>query len=601
MKKFVYLAMALGLVACQAENPGGNDGLEGEEGVTNYISVNIVSANTSTRADDYVADDGKDYVDGTEAENAVDLVRFYFFDDQNKAAKVHHSTTDGVFYDWTPNGGGSNHDDSVEKILNAVVVINIKEDQDKGVPTKIVAVLNPSTTLKAKSFATLADLNAEIGNYSRTSTDEKFLMTNSIYKENPDGAINVEGHIYPTVAAAQGDPVTIYVERVLAKVDVDITADKASATDLEITGENTDIYDTGILVDEEKVFVKFNGWNVTATAQQSHLVKRINASWSDNLLGETTAWNWSGHRSFWAINPNSMAYDYGAFNSSGNSDNVNPASAYAFGTSAYPQENAGDASDYTNTPTKVILSAELVDKKGEALTLVKYAGNLYVETEESSVLSTYANLANVYTLTSTLQPDQVTENDYDKIDKDVLEYMTASKVEGKTPGEMASSNKSRYFVYAQLTEEAKGTDYYYRDGYDEQNRPIFTKYEDDNEVNKHLRTLGSAMVWDSGQTYYYFDIRHLNNSPTTEWGNPSSPTDKDLEAAANVPGFFGIVRNHVYRSHIRSIFGLGTPVYDPEEVIIPEKPEEDNTVIAAQIEILSWRIVENGYDLNWGE
>ena len=47
------------------------------------------------------------------------------------------------------------------------------------------------------------------------------------------------------------------------------------------------------------------------------------------------------------------------------------------------------------------------------------------------------------------------------------------------------------------------------------------------------------------------------------------------------------------------IAGLGTPVYDPDQVIYPEKPDDNDHYIAAEIDILSWRIVENNYELKW--
>jgi hypothetical protein len=50
---------------------------------------------------------------------------------------------------------------------------------------------------------------------------------------------------------------------------------------------------------------------------------------------------------------------------------------------------------------------------------------------------------------------------------------------------------------------------------------------------------------------------------------------------------------------ITDIKGYGTPVYNGEVgFITPEKPVDINTFVAAQINILSWRVVENDYPLN---
>ena len=61
----------------------------------------------------------------------------------------------------------------------------------------------------------------------------------------------------------------------------------------------------------------------------------------------------------------------------------------------------------------------------------------------------------------------------------------------------------------------------------------------------------------------------------------------------------GVVRNHVYKTKVTKILGLGTPVYDPTKKIYPEKPSKNDHYIAAEINILSWRLVNNNYVLEW--
>jgi hypothetical protein len=79
-------------------------------------------------------------------------------------------------------------------------------------------------------------------------------------------------------------------------------------------------------------------------------------------------------------------------------------------------------------------------------------------------------------------------------------------------------------------------------------------------------------------TYYWLDIKHL--------GNTGSTTE------------YGVVRNHVYKVNITDITGFGTPIYDPnQDFIIPDKPEDIVTYVSAQINILSWRVVENDYNV----
>ena len=105
------------------------------------------------------------------------------------------------------------------------------------------------------------------------------------------------------------------------------------------------------------------------------------------------------------------------------------------------------------------------------------------------------------------------------------------------------------------------------------------KIENKFPFNTLVKEIPGAKVWKSGLTYYYTDLRHLG--------------------AAETKGLYGVVRNHIYDVNINSVVGLGTPVYDPEEVIVPQKPDKDETYIAAEIKILAWRVVNNDTDLEW--
>ena len=126
----------------------------------------------------------------------------------------------------------------------------------------------------------------------------------------------------------------------------------------------------------------------------------------------------------------------------------------------------------------------------------------------------------------------------------------------------------RYYVFAQLKDTDK-VDY-----------SIGENTEINNvEANKSLVALGHAKIWSEGYTYWYFDIRHLG--------------------VENSVGQYGVVRNHIYAATINSVKGLGTPVYNPDETIYPEKPSDDDSYIAAKINILNWRLIRQGVDFAW--
>lgn len=567
MKKIFILLpvfMAAVLVAgCSMKTELGS-GSNGETAM-NYLSVNLVTApGTGTRA---YGDD--DFEDGNSDENTVQSVRFYFFDEAGNAASVKkNGDTYQNWYDWIPESASNGEKPNVEKILDATLIIETP-NEDK-LPAYVVAVINPVKDMG--TYDSLDDMRVD----ARTDldvTDKNFVMSNSVYALS-DGsttmdAVSVEGKLYNTREAALANPVTIYVERVLAKVS--LTTDIQGKT----LANGTVIYPAGTSenpqqYDGKDIYVKFLGWNVTATADKSYLVKKINPSWRSNLFGsDDQPWNYYLYfRSFWAINPDGLNYGYTIFNeSNGNGDTSLPlADELGFTTNGdkpnytYVRENAAKDTygANTETPTKVIIAAQLVDENGSPIELAEYAGVKYTIDGLKTIIANSASLYKRETEAST----------YTKIEAKDIEFKTATDVN-------LAGETGRYYVYAQLTEAAENYTSWVNSEYSESHGGI-----DANVANEALIALGHAKIWKEGYTYYYFDIRHLG----------------EVEGE---PGYVGVVRNHLYNSRLTSLVGLGTPVYDPGETIYPEKPEEDDTYIAAEIKILSWRVVSNDIELEW--
>ena len=130
-------------------------------------------------------------------------------------------------------------------------------------------------------------------------------------------------------------------------------------------------------------------------------------------------------------------------------------------------------------------------------------------------------------------------------------------------------------VYFQLSTAGEAKEWYV---YDSANG--FTA-KGDADINDHLKTVPAATLYNDGQTYYYFDIKHLGGEGTS--------------------AEYGIVRNHIYSININSIGGYGSPVYDPTSQIetpeYPDTPEETESFVAAEVRILSWRLVSQGVDI----
>lgn len=549
----LFLSMVAGLafVGCSSEEDIASGTDNGNNGEPQFLTVSVNATSTLTRATNLEGN----YEEGEGKENTVSKVRFYFFDADGNAAKV-KGESGGTYHDVDNPTGTEKDMPNVEKILTATLVIQTPE-KDK-VPTSIVAVVNPKSDLGA--VESISKLNEVIADHSSTTS---FIMSNSVYANGTTKmeAVNVAGHLYSTAEAAKADPVIIHVERVLAKARLTVG----------LAANDNGVYKTSAdgseKFDNEEIYVKFLGWNVTTTAKESRLMKEINPGWSSSLFGSTLLWNTADYyRSFWAVNPGTMNYNYGRFNTG--DDAANAITAFDAGTEGSPktnytylQENASD--DYTNgtdptKPSQVIIAAQLV--KADGTTPIEFA-------EYAGERTTIDGLIAKYAAASGLWKDNAEGTGKVGIDVTDIELKTAT-----TAGEADQNTPGRYKVYAQLTVGAAKKTWYNSSSAD-------ATVVDANEV---LEGLGGAKVWKEGYTYYYFDIQHLNGSST-----------------ADVKGKKGVVRNHIYAANIKTLTGLGTPVYDPGEVIYPEEPEDDETFIAAEIRILSWRVVNQDIDLKW--
>jgi len=562
MKKyflFMSVLASLFLAGCSQEEiaPDGEDNGSGEAN-TSYMAVNLMSSDVKgTRA-------AAGYEDGSVDENNVEKVRFYFFTANGAIAPVKFLNGSYVnYYDWTPGEKDQKKDvvdtDDTESVLNATIVISTK-DGDK-LPQSIAAVLNP-TGLKDKSM-NLTELKGVVTDYADPvlTSKGKFVMFNSVYGKDKAEvcAVPIEStNLQKTPGNAEKNPITIYVERSVAKVKVSLGTDVASASSDKLQLADKDGND--LKVGGEQVYLKLGGWSLTAETTEGRLVKAINPTWASDW------WNGSGafaHRSFWAINSKDAANKY--------SVSYNDITTL-FTTAKYTNENALDYD--TESPinrTKVILKGQLCKADGSNFTIVRHLGahfaDTYSETPADNLPALKANILS-----------QLTANGYNYYleNESTRTGLSANdlKIVIATQDKIENS-KNNCYVYAQLTDEAVQKTWY--NSLDKTVTTTITASEINNNL-KDKDIVDWALVWKDGMTYYYYEIIH--------YGIGENATK-------------GVVRNHIYDTKITKIAGLGTPVYNPDEVIYPEKPDENNHYIAAEINILSWRIVSNEYALEW--
>ena len=564
MKKYLFIALAVfGLAACAKDDiSGGNGPSHNGEIEESYIAINLSASNITRAEGDPVFDDGE------AAERAVSHADFFFFDEKGEPFNVNVSKTNND--EWTGGtegtGTGRNHlrvtniswtkDEDSDDISDTAAPVMLLRTYKGEYPSQIVAVLNWSPDDKPYS---LSDLHDAVNVQSTFGGKNYFVMSNAVYAQNGNAVYATPltiDNIKKSEAEAKTAPVTIYVERVAAKVTVksidssnnkfDVGQDFTYTT---TNGENTTTTTTD-------VYAHIVGWELYNDNTQSKLLKEIDATWSDTVLGFT--WNdapW--YRCFWA---NSLAMP---------NDTVSNTTPFVNGDHTYIGENT------TTNNTKVIIKAVLKDEAGSQVAEialwnnVQYVGELALRTAVANTLvNTYYSLTtvdetNVYT---GLKPEDL--------------KCVAGGGEG-APGDVKANE-----VYFQLSNEGAAKNWYKL--VNGEYKPVANNKNGDtnsvNATNEALKSIPSAVLYKDGKTFYYVDIKHLGKRSLAE-----------PEKA--VVGEYGVVRNHIYDIVIKSIKGYGSPVYEGIQLVEYPTTPEQNSFVSAQINILSWRLVSQEVDI----
>lgn len=211
-----------------------------------------------------------------------------------------------------------------------------------------------------------------------------------------------------------------------------------------------------------------------------------------------------------------------------------------------------------NTLTKLIVAAKLVykdnDNNYKPAQVCQYRGLTYLG-EEAVKKQIVGGFARYFKKTTTAAGDV-----YKSIETSDIAFKTVPN----------SSEVKDYEVVATLAEGVG--DLYVKNG------ETWTKVANNADVNAALAKETAQVRSTDGATYYYTPIKHLGSEGKL--------------------GEYGIVRNHSYQVTIQNIKGFGTPVYDPDKVIDPMIPSDENTYLAASIKVLSWRVVSSNVDLD---
>ena len=626
--------LLIGMLACSAmvactnddllENPKDNPVLNGEKG---YLKVKLVNTTGSVGR----AVDG--FEEGTADENNVSSVNFFFF--KNDGTLTHHADENDL--SWKTSTG------NVEKIADATVVL--QGLNETTYPNSVIVLLNaPSDLISRLSENTATD---GVKTYTKKLVDfqnevllavkngNDFIMANSTFYDH-DGTKDldlVENTAYAGTVVTQNDfvlessddeltdanTVNIYVERLAAKVGVDVTAsDKITKTNGVVKAQIGEFTVRSIDANGKEVkttktlYAQIEKWGLNATTKNTNLIKKIDTGWNfpdvveDEDIDQLFVWNDpSNYRSYWGKSTN-----YGDMNAKYPASFANAIAAdgsnVVLGTDktdadkatlnylAYDELNMGmGAFDYcmenTNsvdcTPfvnnfyssvTQVVLAAKIVDENSEAVELVRYNRVLYT-------------------------PEAFIARVLNEVDLDIWKATTA---EGATTyAQLSAADVEEYNVYdGKVKVRAKNTNetwYTRREATEgEEGSVAGYVYEAYTGVTLAARLAAIfeddvvAEYYNDGMMHYVVPIKHLRESEGV-FEDVKGKTDFVSIAEAE----FGVVRNHLYKLNVTKIENLGTSVYDPSEDIIKTTTDETTYLIAAQLNILSWKIVDQNVEL----
>lgn len=561
--KFIPLACAaLMMSACSSDdaNNGGSTGVNDPR----YLSVNIVNVGaTPSRA-------SEDYVNGTDDENKISKVRYYFFNGDGTPYLIKAPGADGVTGSGTVNWleATPGYDDTtsdtpshVEKITNTVLVIN---GVQSAAPSAIVAVINPETVdpavLENNGSMRLSQLreNAVGSTFYKTDAGKvsDFVMSNSVFVNAGSDvcASLVAGHVATSADKAKLNPVDLYVERVVAKVTADVDPNAFETGN----GTNWDASQYGTKTAVGKigaydVYAVIDGWGLADEDGKAKVEKSVNTAWTDAILGISPWTTYDYHRSFWETSVEINAGTNQPVNHKFNDFKANMTDTL------YTLPNTPDdkiTNVYDNNVTKFLVAATLKYKdehdNWHLAEICRYNGVMIlgVDNLKTQVALTFSKY---YTSTDGSTYTQLTKDDI-------------------TFAEPTTSMKN-YQVTPTLAADPTGTKLYYI----KESDGSFTQVSKD-VVNTAIGA-DKAEIRTEGKAYYYVPIKHLGTT-----GNL---------------GEYGVVRNHFYKINLTGLTGFGTPVYNPNTVIDPTVPSYDNTYLAARIKVLQWRIVKQ--DVNLGE
>lgn len=576
-----------------------------EQGMTNspetsqpvaegFMKLRLTMPETTTKAGE-VEDDFRPATDPEEKAIANVLI-LYYDNDGNYLGKTEspYTETDGTDY--------------IEKTINFdetnVVPVELFRE---GNPVKAVAYLNYDSSwgLPGKSLSEIEALQLP---YQVTIEGKPYFVISSTGYFDGFGSYmtttDISNYVFPTTEEASvANTVTVFVERLAARVDLSLPAPKPISV-----YHNGTQYDLQFTVDS---------WGVTASEKTEFLLKKshVRNAYNTELGYDFPGFaNWIGYknyRTFWAESP-IYGVSNAEFQEVGGSIDYNayldyiPYSGltpYSNGYGKiYTTEHTFPASQFATVPNPWAVPSSIVISgaytiEGLSETDTDFANGFYLRKE-----ITASGLANViytrdelekelYSLVSVLAKDNegkelVSEDD------GLLKFYNSGVI---YDGEKSEKSANSYTLQIPADVDLTATPIYYKaDG---------GKWEEVNSANLAdanvmlQKNIGSAACFDHSRGFYYLPIRHYNTANYD--GNFTYDADGKV---INNSGEYGVVRNHIYEVKVGVIEGLafGQPAYPDgtpgdedlweETTPLPDPEEVIQYKFKAELNILDWHL-----------
>ncbi len=588
MKKFTMLssvlasALMLTIASCSSSDDitGGNGG-ENAEGSTSYIAVNLKTVGnaptSNARQTRYTDSQNGTYEDGVGVENKIKSVRFYFFNADGTPYILNNVNGKGNYIDREVKVNPGDQSQTVEGITETVLVLN---GENHVAPASMLTVINPDINpelLQNGAALRWSVMRKELKG-TKFYDNDHFMMSNSTYEEagNDLCTTQLTGKTYASSDDAQSHPVNVYVERVNAKVNANVVGTNFEKETADVIFDGVSMKDNqktkvGVLslakedgtTDQKNIFAYIVGWGLASENRKAELFKQIDTQkFTDEILGISPWSSADYHRSFW-----SLSVPFGGTGADKNEPVNYKFSEYThkLGDAVYtlpntPTEVIDDAHVYNNTLTKFVVAARLAyedaDGSLQPAEICEYKGQEFLGTD--NLKKTFVKEISRYykkVPVAAGEPDE-----YVNLDPSDITFTTDAP---------SGTQAKDYEVFATLA-NPNLTLY-------EQKGGVWNEVTDKSGVYNMLQGT-PAEVRKGGMAYYYTTIKHLGEKGKL--------------------GEYGIVRNHSYQISLNSIKGFGTPVYNPEKIIVPAIPSNDKTYLAAKINVLSWRVVPSTVDLD---